>query len=185
MMQTAKQPNSQTRMRWSCGPVNLSAQGYEQFDPEDADVIQWLNEQLTGELDSPAGDLLGSQCYHLKGRGGIKKAVRDLQDLLTSHQFPYMIRSDAKGYYAHIRHHKLIGLLNDHGFSREVCHVTTELCQRMVVRRGIYSECTQGIPLGCSASPALAAIYLNPLDNAISKIPGVKYIRYMDDWVIL
>jgi hypothetical protein len=49
----------------------------------------------------------------------------------------------------------------------------------------LNTQRTQGIPLGCAASPALAAIYLSPLDNAIRSIPGVKYLRYMDDWVIL
>ena len=30
--------------------MSLSARGYEQFDPEDAEVTQWLNEELTGAL---------------------------------------------------------------------------------------------------------------------------------------
>ena len=54
-----------------------------------------------------------------------------------------------------------------------------------VIQWLIYSESKQGIPLGCATSPALAANYLSPLNNAISKIPGVKYLRYMDDWIIL
>ena len=68
---------------------------------------------------------LDADCYHLKGRGGIPKALCDLQSLISSERYRYVARSDAKGYYAHIRHHKLIGLLNDAGFSRAVCHVTT------------------------------------------------------------
>jgi len=165
--------------------VSVSDHGYESFADADLSVIQWLNEQLLQRLHSKEERHIGSECYHLKGCGGIKKATQDVKKLLSSSQYPYVIRSDAKGYYAHIRHHKLVALLNDNRFSREVCHVTTQLCQRVTVRGGIYSECKQGIPLGCAASPALAAIYLSPLDNAISKIPGVKYLRYMDDWIIL
>jgi len=173
------------RSVWSCGLVSVSDHGYESFADADLSVIQWLNEQLLQRLHSKEERHIGSECYHLKGCGGINKATQDVKKLLSSSQYPYVIRSDAKGYYAHIRHHKQIALLNDNGFSREVCHDTTQLCQRVTVRGGIYSECQQGIPLGCAASPALAAIYLSPLDNAISKIPGVKYLRYMDDWIIL
>jgi hypothetical protein len=165
--------------------VSLSDQGYERFEQADSPVIKWLNSQLLSHINSSGGHALGSSCYHLKGRGGIKKAIRDLRSHLDTGKHPFIIRSDAKSYYAHIRHHKLVGILNDNGLSREVCHVTTQLCQRTTVRGGIYSECQQGIPLGCAASPALAAIYLSPLDKAISKIPGVKYLRYMDDWIIL
>lgn len=178
-------------MGWRCGLVSHSEQGYERFEEADIKVIDWLNTELQEQLNSDDDITLGSHCYHLKGRGGIKKAIQDLQEIISHkphphpHRYRYIVRSDAKGYYAHIRHHKLIGLLNDAGFSRTVCHVTTQLCQRMTVHRGIYTERTQGIPLGCAASPALAAIYLSPLDNAIRSIPGVKYLRYMDDWVIL
>ena len=49
--------------------MGMTAQGYEQFDPEDAEVIQWLNGELTGELNSSAGNPLGTRCYHLKRRG--------------------------------------------------------------------------------------------------------------------
>jgi hypothetical protein len=182
---TASQLNSQARSSWSCGFVSVSEQGYECFEPADKEVIQWLKSELLQRISSADSASLGSDCYHLKGRGGIKRALRDLSSHLSSGRYPYIIRSDAKGYYAHIRHHKLVALLKDHEFSREVCHVTTQLCQRMTVRGGIYSECHQGIPLGCAASPALAAIYLSPLDHAMAEIPGVRYIRYMDDWVIL
>ncbi len=169
--------------------MSLSEQGYERFEEADIKVIDWLNTELQEQLNSDDDDALGSHCYHLKGRGGIKKAIKDLQEIISRKPsrdgYRYIVRSNAKGYYAHIRHHTLIGLLNDAGFSRSVFRVTTQLCQRMIVHIGIYTQRTQGIPLGCAASPALAAIYLSPLDNAIRSIPGVKYLRYMDDWVIL
>lgn len=181
-------------MGWRCQPVSVSAQGYESFEEQDLDVIHWLNEQLLqrirGGTDGSPADRAraiahGAGSFHLKGRGGIKQATLEVTQLLADGKYPYIIRSNAKGYYASIRHHKLLALLQDAGFSREVCHVTTQLCQRMTVRGGIYAECQQGIPLGCAVSPALAAIYLGPLDLAMSRLPGVKYLRYMDDWLIL
>jgi hypothetical protein len=32
---------------------------------------------------------------------------------------------------------------------------------------------------------ALAAVYLSPLDHVMNSLYGVKYLRYLDDWVIL
>ena len=144
---------------WECGVEGMTKEG--QFTSQDQEIIQWLNTQLTQKLDSPTGHRIGAVCYHLKANGGIRKATQDLQCLLDTQRYPFIIRSDAKGYYAHIRHHKLIALLKDYGFPREVCQITTRLCQRMTVRGGLYSECKQGIPLRCAASPALAAIYLS------------------------
>lgn len=181
---TAQQSNHH-HATWRCGIVGMSEQGYESLEPADKEVILWLTSELLERLSSANSLSLGSHCYHLKDRGGIKKACRDLSSHLSSGRYRYIIRSDAKGYYAHIRHHKLIALLKDQGYSRDICHVVTQLCQRTTLRGGHYSECRQGIPLGCAASPALAAIYLSPLDHAMSQIPGVKYLRYMDDWVIL
>ena len=31
----------------------------------------------------------------------------------------------------------------------------------------------------------MSALYLSPLDEALSSLPGIKYFRYIDDWVIL
>jgi hypothetical protein len=165
--------------------VSVSAQGYECFEADDLAAVHWLQGQLETQLQTSLSTHLGAACYHLKERGGIKQATTELKELLASGQYPYIIRSDAKAYYAHIRHHKLIHQLREGGFSDAVCRVTTSLCQRMTVRGGVYTECQQGIPLGCAASPLLAAIYLAPLDRAISAIPGVRYLRYMDDWIIL
>ena len=71
-------------MGWRCGVVSLSQQGYERFEDADAPIIEWLNSQLLGHLNSDEGLALGSGCYHLKGRGGIKKAIQELRSLLTT-----------------------------------------------------------------------------------------------------
>ena len=48
---------------------------------------------------------------------------------------------------------------------------------------GLYSTLTLGVSKSCPLSPLLGAIYLTPLDKAMAQLP-VKYIRFMDDWVI-
>ncbi len=118
--QQGKQKGISSYFGWKCGVVSLSAEGYEKFESADAEVVQWLAEQLGSKIQDFEDRSVGAECYHLKGKGGIKKATQDLKSMLNSGDYPYIIRSDAKGYYAHIRHHKLVGMLNDNGLSREV-----------------------------------------------------------------
>jgi len=42
----------------------------------------------------------------------------------------------------------------------------------------------RGISLGCSLSPLMGALYLQPLDERMERL-GVFYARFMDDWVVL
>src|SRR5438045_9510338 len=42
----------------------------------------------------------------------------------------------------------------------------------------------RGISLGCSLSPLMGALYLQPLNERMERL-GVFYARFMDDWVVL
>jgi RNA-directed DNA polymerase len=55
---------------------------------------------------------------------------------------------------------------------------------RHTVCDGLYETVTQGICLGCSLSPLMGAVYLQPVDDAMAKT-GLFYARFMDDWVVL
>jgi len=56
--------------------------------------------------------------------------------------------------------------------------------RRTVYNGGIYRDITRGISLGCSLSPLMGALYLQPLDERMERL-GVFYARFMDDWVVL
>lgn len=58
------------------------------------------------------------------------------------------------------------------------------MVHRLVYKRGHYVPVRRGIPMGCSLSPMLGALYLRKLDERIEAL-GLTYARYMDDWVIL
>jgi len=55
---------------------------------------------------------------------------------------------------------------------------------RCVEWGGLYQDIKRGIPRGASLSPLLGAFYLLNLDREMAKL-DVKYIRYMDDILIL
>ena len=58
-------------------------------------------------------------CYHIKDRGGLKKAVIETYQALPDHQ--YVMRSDIKGYYASIRFDVLMGIIESYISWRPCC----------------------------------------------------------------
>ncbi len=123
-------------------------------------------------------------CYHIKDRGGLKKAVTHTHAALSEHK--YVMRSDIKSYYASIRFDVLMGIVEtyvDHPILSTLLH---KALHRTETRGGNFYDYDQmGIPKGSPLSPILGAIALMPLDKAIGQIKDVFYARIMDDWVVL
>ena len=95
------------------------------------------------------------------------------------------MKSDVKGYYAHIDHHILLDQLNTLlPKETRLQGLLSRFLQRSVERGGNYRDITCGIPLGSSLSPLLGALYLSPLDALYRQDNKHFYRRYMDDWVI-
>jgi RNA-directed DNA polymerase len=153
----------------------------ECWEPSDSIVLK----ALTLHLQPALLPHLSKKCYHLSGRGGVKAATSKIQNLLRSGSYPYVARSDAKGYYANIQHTRLLELLRQHTSDPITLDLVSQYCQRSITRGGYYAERRKGISLGCPISPLMGALYLSPLDQAMSKLPGIRYLRFMDDWVIL
>tara|TARA_B100001123_G_scaffold20535_1_gene22740 strand:- start:15 stop:1070 length:1056 start_codon:yes stop_codon:yes gene_type:complete len=119
---------------------------------------------------------------HLKGRGGLKAAVRDSAQLTCSQTF--FFRSDVKSYYDSIDHTTLLAMLR-----RDICDPDFLALVGAALKRTdrfgeVYTDVTCGIARGCPMSPIFAAIYLRGLDDNMLRLKGVHYVRYMDDWVI-
>lgn len=146
---------------------------------EDRLVIRALSQVLQPVLQPR----LSRHCTHLKGNGGLHQAVRDTQDHIAANPDHQVIKSDVKGYYAHIDHVILAEQLREllpneirlHNLVWDSLRRTTEF-------GGEYRDIERGIPLGSSLSPLLGALYLAPLDD-LAKTTGGFYRRYMDDWV--
>jgi len=129
---------------------------------------------------------LSKHCTHIKGNGGLKQAVRDTQEYLNAHPDCFVMKSDVKGYYAHIDHAIVMEQLG-------YCLPNEPEIQRLVwlfMRRttefgGNYADVQTGLPLGASLSPLLGGLYLSPMDALFARAKGIFYRRYMDDWVIM
>jgi len=59
-----------------------------------------------------------------------------------------------------------------------------QFLKRCVEWGGLYQDIERATPKGASLSPLLGAFYLLDLDRKMAKL-DVKYIRYMDDILIL
>ena len=55
--------------------------------------------------------------------------------------------------------------------------------RRTIYDGGLYEGVTVGIPLGCSLSAVMGALYVKPVDDAVAET-GLFYARFMDDWVV-
>ncbi|MBS0349966.1 MAG: hypothetical protein JSR33_02065, partial [Proteobacteria bacterium] len=52
----------------------------------------------------------------------------------------------------------------------------------LIDKDGLLIENKKGVPRGSPLSPLIGAMYLQPVDDAMAKLP-VRYRRFMDDWV--
>jgi len=88
------------------------------------------------------------QCVHLKGRGGLKRAVKETQQHLSQYPDDHVFKSDVKRYYASIRHtllyDQLCSVIPD---EPKLCRLIWQSIQRTVERGGNYRDIEQGIPL--------------------------------------
>ncbi len=125
---------------------------------------------------------LSKECYHVKGHGGLKKAVHEVMKMYP--QYGFFTKTDVRSYYDSIDHHTLMVRLSEYVRDRKILRYVWQFLRRMVEWGGLYQDVKRGISRGSSLSLLLGAFYLLELDKRIKKI-DVKYFRYMDDILIL
>ncbi|MGJ8638902.1 MAG: reverse transcriptase domain-containing protein [Opitutaceae bacterium] len=182
--------------QWTLSPIQVFRKTREtrelarpacRYEPADKAILQNLLPKLGSVLER----FIPKSCVHLKGRGGYREAVRQIDAAIKSGgshgNYRYVCRSDARSYYDSID----CDILYKQLLARIDCRSTLDRCyqylHRCICRDGIYRRVDKGLPHGGSLSPLLAALYLAPLDHAMGKLrkKGVFYVRFMDDWVIL
>lgn len=124
---------------------------------------------------------ISSHCMHVKGRGGVKGAVRWIYRQLGKYNF--VARLDIKSYYNSINHDVLLGILSDFGLEENLFDIVQQY-----LKIPDRDNTGVGIVAGGALSPFLGAVYLSPLDYAMEKMcktGKIFYIRYQDDVVIV
>src|SRR5205823_3684773 len=85
------------------------------------------------------------RCHHVAGHGGaVDQALPD---------FPYVLRSDVKSYYASLDHERLLAQLGDAIADPRLLILLEKYVRRTIYQDGLYRDVRQGISLGCPLSP--------------------------------
>lgn len=121
-------------------------------------------------------------CTHLKGHGGSKHTVTEIQHDL--HNNTFVFRTDVKSYYESINHEILLDKLSVYIKDKMVMNLLSQYLKRSVESGGLFKDIKQGISSGCPLSPLISSFYLYELDKEMEDKP-VFYRRYMDDIIIL
>ena len=164
--------NVQTKITLSCGDTIAL------WSSQDALIIK----VLTAIIQERLKPFLLKTCYHLKGHGGLKGAVRDVMKQIPKYKF--FCKTDVHSYYDSIDHYILIMRLHEFIHESKIMCYVWQFLNRTVEWGGLYQDIRMGIPRGSSLSPLLGAFYLMELDRMMEKL-DVKYFRYMDDILIL
>jgi hypothetical protein len=167
--------------------------GAYQFSPQlkiiksDSEVIHLWGSQDTLVMKLMAAVLgsilpLSPRCTHVKGHGGLKQSVLDVQRHL--HRFHFVCKTDVKSFYESIDQYQLMDMINDSARDSDLRYYLCQVIHRCVEFGGEFKDIDSGISRGCPISPLFGALYLSALDNHFSG-KDVYYIRYMDDILIL
>ena len=125
---------------------------------------------------------LSPRCTHVKGHGGLKQSIADVQRHLG--EYKYVCKTDVKSFYESIDQYLLMEMINDTVRDRDLRHYLYQIMHRCVEFGGEFRDIDNGISRGCPISPILGALYLSSLDEHFTN-KDVYYIRYMDDILIL
>lgn len=127
---------------------------------------------------------LVSECSYLVDNGGTKAAHDQVQAYMQQHPHHQVIKSDVKGYYAHIDH-SIVQQQFEQLLPNEplLSGLLWQFMRRTVEHGGHYRNVARGLPLETSLSPLLGVLYFSPLDQLASQTPHSFYRRYRDEWI--
>lgn len=115
------------------------------------------------------------------GRGcqtAIKQAVGYAND-----GYVYVVDMDLRKFFDTVNHSKLLRILSKRVGDGRVIALVNKMLKAKVMDNGIIIPTTIGIPQGNAASPVLANILLNELDQELER-RGHKFVRYADDMMV-
>ncbi len=139
---------------------------------------------LLKQLKPTFKHVINPNCLHVYGPSGVKLATQRIRQALQEEKPKYIIRADIKSFYKSIPHHKLIQDIKKLYDDSKVQEMLEEVITNPIETPRGYKNPITGIALRGPLSQFFSAIYLKPLDDALSQM-DITYIRYQDDIIAL
>ena len=149
---------------------------FVRWSPDTSGLLKHVKTVLYDQLKPH----LSRRCSHIKGHGGVKLSVRYSQRLCN--HFCYVARFDVKSYYSSMDHQIILDLLRQYQVTPAVISIVSEY-----LSLPDHNKIGKGMVAGGALSPLIGALYLMPLDKLMEELQatiGIRYQRYMDDYVI-
>ena len=149
---------------------------FVRWSPDTSGLLKHVKTVLYDQLKPH----LSRRCSHIKGHGGVKLSVRYSQRLCN--HFSYVARFDVKSYYSSMDHQIILDLLRQYQVTPAVISIVSEY-----LSLPDHNKSGKGMVAGGAISPLIGALYLMPLDKLMEELQatiGIRYQRYMDDYVI-
>ncbi|MBS0351012.1 MAG: transposase [Proteobacteria bacterium] len=105
--------------------------------------------------------------------------------MMNANSYHYVIRADIKGYYSSIDRRILLQQTLQAFQDPRVQLYWEAIITAPIDDGGRLLTPSTGIPRRSPLSPFLAGLYLTPLDQAFDNHPGVFYLRFYEDFIIL
>jgi retron-type reverse transcriptase len=139
---------------------------------------------LLKQLKPTFKHVMNPNCYHLAGPTGVKSATQRIKQALQEEQPQYVLRIDIKSYYASIPHFKLLQDIKKYYHDPNVLAMLENIITNPIDTPKGYKNPGYGIALRGPLSQFFSALYLKPLDDALSCM-DIVYLRYNDDIIAL
>lgn len=115
--------------------------------------------------------------------------IDEIKNAVNSGEYNYFLKIDIKNFYDNINHEIILKKIKKKIKDKSILSLVEKAFTNPTVvegKRNVEPEINAvGVPQGVSISNILANIYLLDIDKRISSFKGVKYFRYVDDFLIL
>lgn len=139
---------------------------------------------LLKQLKPTFKHVMNPNCCHLIGPSGVRYATQRIKQVLEDDKPNYVLRIDIKSYYASIPHFKLLSDIKQYYHDPKVIAMLKNIITNPIDTPRGYKNPSHGIALRGPLSQFFSALYLKPLDDALSSMK-IFYLRYQDDAIVL
>lgn len=126
---------------------------------------------------------LDESCFAFRSDRSALLAAQSAESLIKK-GFIYVAKADVQDFFSTINRELLLSRLEPLLENEEVGRILKELIEAPVTVNQVTIE-SSGLSLGSPLSPVLSNYYLCGIDNYFGKSETVKYLRYVDDILLL